>query len=302
MPLELVYSDIWGPAPVPSKSGCRYYICFVDACTRYTYIYLLENKSQAFHAFQLYKALLENLIGHKIKALQTDNGRKYISNAFKTFLQTNGICHRLTCPYDHPQNGKVERKHKHITETGLTLLAIASLPTSFWDEAFSSAAYLINWLPSLTTNSKSPYELLFYHKPGYSSLRVFGCACYLNLRPYTNNKLEYRSQLCTFIGYAPNHKGYKCLAPSGKVYISSNVVFDELTFPYKQLTHSIELHSTQPTPNSVSVPSIPIIPTLPTIPAPPIPSPYLPLQILLICLLLPILLCPYLLLTILVLF
>ena len=273
MPLELVYSDIWGPAPVQSKSGCRYYICFVDAYTRYTSIYLLENRSQALHAFQLYKALLENLTGHKIKALQTDNGREYLSNAFKTFLQKNGIYHRLTCPYDHPQNGKVERKHRHITETGLTLLATASLPTSFWDEAFTSAAYLINRLPSLTTNSKSPYELLFHHKPDYSSLRVFGCACYPNLRPYNNNKLEYRSQLCTFIGYAPNHKGYKSLAPSEKIYISSNVVFDELTFPYKQLTHSTASSSTHAIHTSTSVPSIPIIPALPSISAPPIQSP-----------------------------
>ena len=165
--------------------------------------------------------------------MQTDNGREYISNAFEKFLQTNGIQHRLTCPYDHPQNGKVERKHRHITETGLSLLATAALPTSFWDEAFISAVYLINRLPSLTTNSKSPYELLFHHKPDYSHLKVFGCACYPNLRPYNTNKLEYKSQLCTFIGYAPNHKRCKCLALSGKICISTNVGFDELTFPYK---------------------------------------------------------------------
>ncbi|KAM1100809.1 hypothetical protein ACFX1X_007348 [Malus domestica] len=39
---------------------------------------------------------------------------------------------------------------------------------------------------------------------------------------------------CVFIGYDNNYKGYRCLdVASGKVYISRNVQFDELTFPYK---------------------------------------------------------------------
>ena len=51
-PLELVYSDGWGPAPIISRSGFRYYMYFIDAYSRYTCIYLLANKSQVFQAFQ----------------------------------------------------------------------------------------------------------------------------------------------------------------------------------------------------------------------------------------------------------
>ena len=35
-PLELIYSDIWGPAPLLSTEGYRYYISFIDAHTRFT--------------------------------------------------------------------------------------------------------------------------------------------------------------------------------------------------------------------------------------------------------------------------
>lgn len=35
-PLELVYSNLWGPSPTLSTKGYRYYIVFVDAYTRYT--------------------------------------------------------------------------------------------------------------------------------------------------------------------------------------------------------------------------------------------------------------------------
>ena len=35
-PLELVYSDVWVPAPMLSGDGYRYYVVFIDAYTRYT--------------------------------------------------------------------------------------------------------------------------------------------------------------------------------------------------------------------------------------------------------------------------
>ncbi|KAL6347468.1 hypothetical protein AAG906_025990 [Vitis piasezkii] len=43
------------------------------------------------------------------------------------------------------QNGIAERKHRHVTETGLTLMFHARVPLSLWVEAFS-AVFLINRL------------------------------------------------------------------------------------------------------------------------------------------------------------
>ena len=150
----------------------------MDAFSRYSCIYLLQNKSQAFAVFQQYKANIELQISAKINALQTDNGREYLSTSFVQFLQDHGIDHRLTCPYNHQQNGRMERKHRHITKIGLTLLANASLPLKFWDHAFMIATYLINRLPSLNTKNKSSYQILFNKIPDYKFLKIFGCACY----------------------------------------------------------------------------------------------------------------------------
>jgi hypothetical protein len=63
------------------------------------------------------------------------------------FLQFN-ISHHVPYPHTHQQNGSAERKHPHIVETGLSLLAHASMALKFWDEAFLAATYLINRLPS----------------------------------------------------------------------------------------------------------------------------------------------------------
>lgn len=38
---------------------------------------------------------------------------------------------------------------------------------------------------------------------------------------------------CVFIGYSTNYRGYKCLAPNGRVYVSRDVLFNEYNFPYQ---------------------------------------------------------------------
>jgi histone deacetylase 1/2 len=75
------------------------------------------------------------------------------------------------------QNGSAERKHRRIVETGLALLAHAHMPLKFWSEAFLTAAYLINRLPTRVIDNTCPLERLFHQSPNYSMLRVFGCAC-----------------------------------------------------------------------------------------------------------------------------
>jgi hypothetical protein len=119
---------------------------------------------------------------------------------------------------------------------GLSLLAHASLPLKFWDEAFSTAVYLINRLPSKVIDDQTPFERLLSQTPDYTFLRVFGCAVWPNLRPYNSRKLQFRSKQCVFLGYSTLHKGYKCLdLKEGRVYISRDVVFDEHVFPFASL-------------------------------------------------------------------
>ena len=47
------------------------------------------------------------------------------------FFNKFGITHRVSCPHTHQQNGVDERKHRHIVETGLALLAHASVHFQF---------------------------------------------------------------------------------------------------------------------------------------------------------------------------
>ena len=228
-----MHADVWGPSPVLSVEGYRYYICFVDDFTRFSWIFPMKVKSEAKEIFVKFQTFAERQFSSKIKRLQTDWGGEFRS--LLPLLNKLGIHFQHPCPYVHEQNGRIERKHRHIVETGLTLLAQATMPLKFWWTAFHSVVYLINMLPTPVLQMKSPFEVVYHRKPDYMQLKVFGSACYPCLRSYNRYKLQFRTSKCVFIGYSTAHKGYKCLHPSGKVYLARHVIFNEKEFPYCDL-------------------------------------------------------------------
>jgi transposase InsO family protein len=234
-PLELIYTDVWGPSPICSSAGFKYYVSFLDDFSRYTWIFPIACKSDVSAIFNQFKLYVERYFSCLIKTVQSDWGGEYRS--LSKILQQHGITHRLSCPHTHQQNGAVERKHRHIVETGLALLSFASIPRHFWDDAFVTACYLINRMPTPTLKNQSPFEVLFKTPPDYKFLRIFGCACWPHLRPYNTNKLQPRSTQCVFMGYSLRHKGYKCLHRStGRIYFSRDVLFQEDIFPFASVS------------------------------------------------------------------
>jgi hypothetical protein len=49
-PLDLVFSDVMGPAP-NSFGKFNYYVSFIDDFSKFTWIYLLRHKSEVFQRF-----------------------------------------------------------------------------------------------------------------------------------------------------------------------------------------------------------------------------------------------------------
>jgi len=66
-PFQLVYLDIWGPAPVLASNDSFYYITFLDAYSRYIWIYLLQHKFQTYTIFQTFHKFVEKQIGFQLK-------------------------------------------------------------------------------------------------------------------------------------------------------------------------------------------------------------------------------------------
>lgn len=73
-PFELIYTDLWGPTPTHSTGGYTYYITFIDAFSRLTWIFFLKRKSEALSIFEKFKTMAELQLETRIKVVQSDWG------------------------------------------------------------------------------------------------------------------------------------------------------------------------------------------------------------------------------------
>ncbi|XP_068340320.1 uncharacterized protein [Pyrus communis] len=112
-----------------------------------------------YSVFVEFKCYAENILGNKIKVVQSNSESEFTSNIFKSFLKSHGIMKEFSCPHTPKENGSVERKHRHLVETAITLLLASQVSYLYWVEAFSTAVYLINRLP-IGGLLESSWELL----------------------------------------------------------------------------------------------------------------------------------------------
>jgi isochorismate hydrolase len=70
-PLELVFSDVWGPV-LNSTGNKTYYVSFIDDFSKFTWIYLLKFKYEVFQRFQEFQKMVERIFDKKIITVQTD--------------------------------------------------------------------------------------------------------------------------------------------------------------------------------------------------------------------------------------
>ncbi|PKU68032.1 Retrovirus-related Pol polyprotein from transposon TNT 1-94 [Dendrobium catenatum] len=234
IPLELIHSDVWGPSPIPSHQGFKYYVIFVDDFSRYIWLFLLMHKFEVTNIFIQFVHFIERQTKYKVQTVRIDGGGEFVNHHFQSFTKSTGIKHQISCPYTPEQNGTAERKHRHKITTTRTLLQTAGLTMNYWLDAACTATYLINQLPSVTTENISPLQRMFQIKPSYQHLRTFGCECYPLSPPIHRTKLTPTSQPCIFLGYSEVSKGYKCLnMVTNNISISRHVKFIKNVFPCK---------------------------------------------------------------------
>ena len=49
VPFVHVFTDVWGPFSTPSTLGHKYFVSFIDDCTRVSWVYLLKSKHDVLH-------------------------------------------------------------------------------------------------------------------------------------------------------------------------------------------------------------------------------------------------------------
>jgi len=92
-PFDLIHSDVWGPSPVSTKGGSRYYISFIDDHIRYCWVYLMKHRSEFFEIYAAFQALIKTQHSTVIKCFRCDLGGEYTSNKFCQMLALDGTIH-----------------------------------------------------------------------------------------------------------------------------------------------------------------------------------------------------------------
>jgi len=113
-PFALIHSDVWGPSSVTNMSGIRWFVIFVDDCTRMTWLYLMKHKDEVLSIFETFHAMVCTQYGATIKVLRSDNGGEYVNKHLKTYFNQHGLIHETSCSQTPQQNGVAERKNRHI--------------------------------------------------------------------------------------------------------------------------------------------------------------------------------------------
>lgn len=240
-PFSLIHSDVWGPSRVPSITGARWFVSFIDDHTRTTWIYLMKEKSEVTNIFKNFHSLIKNQFQTTIKVLRTDNGKEFINRALSDYLGIEGILHQTSCVNTPQQNGVSERKNRHMLEVARSLLFSMRVPNHFWGEAILTAVHLINRQPSRVLKYKTPTQVLLETYPNTRMvsqipIRVFGCTVFLHNHSSNRSKLDPRATKCLFLGCSPFQKGYKCYNPLNKrMQVSLDVTFIE-NEPFFQTT------------------------------------------------------------------
>lgn len=126
--LELIHTDICELNGMLTRGGNRYFITFIDDYSRYTYVYLIKHKHEAFDMFKTYKNEVENHLSKKIKILRSDRGGEYFSSDFNSFCEQHGIVHQCSAPRTPEQNGLAERKNRTLVDMINAMLMYAKFP------------------------------------------------------------------------------------------------------------------------------------------------------------------------------
>lgn len=237
---DLVHIDLWGPYKECTKSTCRYFLTIVDDYSRYTWLYLLSNKSDSLPILKTFVQFIKNhFSGASIKVIRSDNGLEFDNIMCKQFFANNGILHQTSCPYRPQQNGRVERKHRFILEVARALKFQSNAPIHLWGDCVLTAVYIINRLPTSLLDNKTPYEVFYKELPDYESMRVFGCLAVATNPVVTHDKFAARGVTCVFVGYPPMKKGFRLInLETMKEFNSRDVKFHEDIFPFKTSSFS----------------------------------------------------------------
>ncbi|KAI7962876.1 hypothetical protein MJO28_000970 [Puccinia striiformis f. sp. tritici] len=228
-PGAIVAIDLVGPFP-PAIDGSKYGLVIHDIFSRMTSVIGLKAKSDAAKEVMDWIEKFNMHSDHDVLCIRLDNGGEFTSNKFNLFLQKLHIRHELSVPYEHHQNGNVERTNRTLLDMARTFLIHAGLPDSLWFLALKQAAFIFNRILHVD-DFKTPYELALGKTPSLDMVRVFGCRAYMHDLNYPKQFVP-RATPMIHVGISDVSHGWLLWNPTtNKLERSASVRFHEDDLP-----------------------------------------------------------------------
>ena len=145
----------------------------VDNFTRYTWVILLQSKSNAPKHIEALCTRLQNEKSLKIDRIRSDHGKEFENLYMESFCTKSGISQEFSTPITSQQNGVVERKNRVIQEMARTMLHNKDVARNLWGEAVNTTCHTINRVYFRLGIKKTPYELWKGRKLNVKYFRIF---------------------------------------------------------------------------------------------------------------------------------
>ena len=110
LPFMVIHYDVWGPSKVPTLSGSRWFVTFIDDCTRMTWLCLMKTKDEVNLLFKNFHKMIETQYNAKVRVLRSDMVENIIILIFKSIWKDMTSFIRLLVPIHHSKMESLNEK------------------------------------------------------------------------------------------------------------------------------------------------------------------------------------------------
>jgi hypothetical protein len=165
-----ISADPIGPIYPDSDQGYKYALIVGDIGSKFLFARPMKNKAETLSKLKNVLGEIERM-GYHPRAIQTDYDTLFRDQRFIKYCDDKNIQRRYSNPYQHHQNGWIERNIGIVLDLTRTLLIASNCPVRFWPHALQHAIFCLNRSVRLHTGDKTPYEIVYNTMADLSKLR-----------------------------------------------------------------------------------------------------------------------------------
>lgn len=91
----IIRSNVWGLSKVTTLGGSRWFVTFIDDCTRVTWVCLMNSKSDVNFLFQKNYNMIRTHYNAQVQVLPSDNVGEYLSSKLQQYLEGHKLFIKL---------------------------------------------------------------------------------------------------------------------------------------------------------------------------------------------------------------